>query len=472
MKKKIDMERVKNVHLLGIGGCGMSAIAKILHQLGYKVSGSDAKESANTIRLRDLGVQVHIEHDASHVRQADVTIYSSAIKPDNPEMAEAAGRNIPILQRAEMLSWIMDRFKHKIAVAGTHGKTTTSSMISIILQSSGKDPSYLVGGDTDHVNGNARLGKSDFIVAEADESDGSFLRLNPNISVITNIEQDHMDYFESYEKLVKVFGEYVNKFRGAGWLALEAEHPNNRFIIEDPAIKKITYGLTKQAQVQALNPIFEDNTSSFEVQYFGRSLGEIKLSVPGEQNILNSLAALIVCLESGVSFSAIGSSLRSFTGAKRRFQLIGEFNRVKIFDDYAHHPTEVRMTLQAARLGWGPDRKIIAVFQPHRYTRTFHLAAEFGTAFKFADQVILTDIYSAGEKPIPNVDGHTLEQEVSKHHKNVKFIKRKERIVDYLKDMASPGDIVISMGAGDIHTICKELLAKLKMKHEAKTAKE
>ncbi|MBU0573405.1 MAG: UDP-N-acetylmuramate--L-alanine ligase [Candidatus Margulisiibacteriota bacterium] len=460
----LNMDRIKNIHLIGVGGCGVSAIAKILFQMGYHVSGSDIKESSNTIRLKDLGVKVYIEHDASHVRGADMVVVSSAIDKDNPEIEEALSRNIQIIKRAEMLAWIMDRFKNRVAVAGTHGKTTTSSMIAKIFLDAQRDPSYLVGGETDYVDGNARLGKGPSIIAEADESDGSFMFLNPSVTVITNIEEDHMDYYGSFEKIVDMFSNYVGKFKGQGLVVIEADHPNNRFIIEDKEINKVTYGFSDRADVRAVNAVFNKKYTAFDVINKGKMLGQVKLSIPGRQNILNALAALVVAMHLRISFSSVCSSLHSFSGARRRFQLIGEFNDVKVIDDYAHHPTEVRVTLQAARLGWGPDRRIIAIFQPHRFSRTFHLASEFGSAFQEADQVILTDIYSAGEKPIPNVDGRTLLREVENHHKNVKYIKRKEKIADFLKDIVAPGDIVITMGAGDIHTVCKELLARLKMK--------
>lgn len=444
----------------------MSAIGKVLQQMGFRVSGSDIKESSNTIRLTDLGIKVYIEHNKDYIRDADLVIFSTAIPRDNVELLAAEASNIPIQQRAEMLSWIMSRFKNRIAVAGTHGKTTVTSMISKLLYEGGLDPTYLIGGETDYVDGNARLGKGDYAVAEADESDGSFLELSPNISIITNIEPDHMDYFGTPDNLLNVFMEFISKLNENGLLILGIDHPVCRGILGKIKARKITYGLSQDADLRAINLMFDQMLSKFDVYYKGKLLGEARLSIPGEQNVENALAAFAVGLEAGLSFGAMSSVMHSFSGAKRRFQIIGEADGVLVIDDYAHHPTEIRSTLRAIRLGWEREKRVICVFQPHRYTRTLHLLSQFGDAFLEADVVILTDIYSAGEEPIANVDGKLIVKEVEKQQ-NVIYLQRKEKIAEQLLSIIKPHDIVIIMGAGDIHTVGKEFLSRLKIKQDA-----
>ncbi len=458
----IDMDRYKNIYLIGIGGCGVSAIAKILHQMGFNVSGSDIKESSNTIRLKDLGVKVYIEHNASNLREADLVVYTSAVNASNVELAEALSKKIPVVRRAEMLSWIMDRFSSRIAVAGTHGKTTTTSMIAKILYEGNLDPTYLIGGETDYVNGNARLGQGNYAVAEADESDGSFLELNPTTTVLTNIEPDHMEYFGTVENLHKVFEQFVALTDKNGLLVAGIDSPTVAKIASESKIKTLTYALNIDADFTASNLSFDENRSSFRVLYKGKALGEVILSIPGEQNISNALGAIAVALEAGVPFASIASILHDFTGAKRRFQFIGEVNGIIIVDDYAHHPTEVKATLRGAKMGYGSDHRIVAVFQPHRYSRTLNLFSQFGDAFLDADLVVLTDVYAAGEAPIQNVDGRLISNEVEKHQ-DVLYIPRKEKIPEILAKSLKKGDLVITMGAGDIHTVGKELISRLKI---------
>ncbi|MCX5751451.1 MAG: UDP-N-acetylmuramate--L-alanine ligase, partial [Candidatus Saganbacteria bacterium] len=403
---KPKMERVKNVHLLGIGGVGVSAIAKILFQMGFQVSGSDVKESSNTMRLKDLGVKVFIDHDPSQVRFADMVVYSSAVAANNVEMQEARARDIPIYQRAEVLAWIMDQFPKRIAVAGTHGKTTTSSMLAHIFSDLGYDPTFLIGAQMDHNEGNAKLGKGQMVVAEADESDKSFLCLNPNIEVITNIETDHMENFGTLDKILQVFQEFAGKLGRGDRLVLCGDQENNQWLMKklSKEIELITYGLNPGNIWQAQKMKFFEISSSFEVYKEGVLKGEMFLSIPGWQNVLNSLAAITVSDLFGCDLNLVFGSLRTFKGAERRFQLIGEINDVLVFDDYAHHPTEIRATIDAAKKGW-PNRRVICVFQPHRFTRTFFLRKEFGPAFDLADDVIITDIYSAGEMPIQDITG-------------------------------------------------------------------
>lgn len=461
--KKLDIERIKNIHLIGIGGCGVSAIAKILHQMGFKVTGSDVKESSNTIRLKDLGVKVFIEHSASNLREADLVVYTSAVNNSNVELAEAHSKNIPAIKRAQMLSWIMNRFTKRIAVAGTHGKTTTTSMIAKLLYDGGLDPTYLIGGETDYVDGNARLGKGIYAVAEADESDGSFLELEPSITILTNIEPDHMEYFGTVENLQKIFEEFVALTDPAGLLILGIDSPGTEKIAKETNIRKITYSMISDADFTVKNISFNSNESSFGVLYKGKLLGEVILSIPGEQNISNSLAAIAAAMEAGIPFASIASILHSFNGAKRRFQFIGEVSGITVVDDYAHHPTEVKATLHAAKMGWGKDRRIVAVFQPHRYTRTLNMYSQFGDAFLDADLVVLTDVYSAGEAPIQNVDGRLIANEVEKRQ-DVIYIQRKEKIPEILAKSLKKDDMVITMGAGDIYTVGKELISRLRLK--------
>ncbi|KAF0134178.1 MAG: UDP-N-acetylmuramate--alanine ligase [Candidatus Saganbacteria bacterium] len=460
--KSFDIERIKRIHLIGIGGCGVSAIGKILFEMGYKVSGSDIKENSNTMRLKDLGVKIFIGHDASHLRGADLIVYSSAISAENPEFQAAITKNMPILKRAEMLSFIMNKHQKRIAVAGTHGKTTTTSMVAKILLDAGLDPTFLIGGETDYIDGNARMGKGWYAVAEADESDGSFLELSPNISIVTNIEPDHMEYFGTEDNLLSIFEKFINRLEEGGTLILGNDNSQNRGIKNKVSAKTITYGFNNDSDLTAENLNFHGTGSRFDVFYHKKRLGEAILSVPGEQNVSNSLAAILLGLEAGAPFTTITTSLHSFTGAKRRFQIVGDFNDIIIIDDYAHHPTEIKATLKAAKLAWNGKKRIISVFQPHRYSRTFHLAKDFSDVFNDADIAILTDIYSAGEAAIPNVNGKMLVKEVEKNRK-ITYIPKKEKIAEQLIKILKPNDVVIIMGAGDINTVCKELLMRLKI---------
>lgn len=465
----VDMSRIKNIHLIGIGGVGMSAIAKILFQMGYKVTGSDIKESSNTIRLKGWGIQVYLGHRESQIRGSDLVVYSSAIPKDNVELIEAEGRQIPIWQRAEMLAWIMNKFEVPIGISGTHGKTTTTSMISLILDRYNLDPTFLIGGEANDVDGNAKLGQGKYVVAEADESDGSFLRLKPKIAVVTNIEGDHLDFFGNLEKVIEIFVEYVRGVPPDGAVIVCSDQAGNKDLLKRLGQEKkiITYGLGEEARLRATNIKFDKGNSEFEVILNGTNLGEVKLSIPGMQNILNSLAALAVGLEVGLDFVVMSTILSSFKSVKRRFQLIGRMDNIMIVDDYAHHPTEVKATLEAAKRGW-PEARIVSVFQPHRYTRTLYLHEEFGSAFAEADIVVLTDVYSAGEEKISGISGKTIAEAVERiGGREVIYIPKKEKIADYLIKILKPGDMVITAGAGDIYTVAKELLTRLKQKPDA-----
>jgi UDP-N-acetylmuramate--alanine ligase len=459
----LDLEQMKNVHLVGIGGCGMSGIAKVLYEMGFKVSGSDVKEGVNTIRLKDLGVKIYIGHEGSQVRDADILIYSSAVKPDNPELKEAEAKGIRIAKRAQVLAWIMERSNNRVAVAGTHGKTTTTAMTAKVLEAARLNPTYLIGCDMDYEGGNARLGGGAYIVAEADESDSSFLCYSPTIEVVTNIEADHMEHFGSMEELTATFEKFMDCLSPDGLIVMDGTDHNNKLLMAKRRQKFITYGLDPAMDYSAGELTFENYSSRFVLSRAGQRVGAVELSVPGWQNILNSLAVFAVGFEFGLDFSAISGALRAFVGARRRFSTVGEQDGVLVIDDYAHHPTEIRATLKAARDGW-PRRRIICVFQPHRFTRTMILKDKFAGAFDHADRTIITDIYAASESPIPGITGKTIADLLDPAR--TLFIPKKEQIAEQLVKELKEGDLVLTLGAGDIYTVGKELLARLKIKNE------
>lgn len=467
--KQLDISRAKTIHLMGIGGCGVGAIAKILIEMGFKVSGSDIKESANTIRLKEMGAHIFFEHSASNVREADIVVYSSAIDKNNPELAEAKARQIKCLPRAEMLSWILSQSKTPIAIAGTHGKTTTTSMMSLVFDKCGMNPTFLIGGETTDVGGNARLGNGKYSIAEADESDGSFLLLRPKVSVVTNIEADHLDHFGDLANIREAFLEFVNLLPKGGTLVVCSDDQGNLDMLEriETQADVITYGMGDQAMFRARNIVFGESSVKFEVLKKGRLLGDVKLNVPGTHNVLNALAAIAVGIDEGIDFMSVNTALRCFTGVRRRFQLIGRVSGILIYDDYGHHPTEIAATLKAAKQSWSAVKRIICVFQPHRFSRTMHLRESFGKCFKDADQVVLTDIYSAGEAPIAGISGETVLDEVLKNKEDgVVYLPKKQDISNYLVENAVPGDLIITMGAGDVNTVGKEVYSRLREKHK------
>ena len=461
----VNMSGVKRPHFVGIGGSGMSAIAKILLKMGYEVSGSDIKESINTMRLRDLGARIYIGHSRGNVRDADIVVVSSAIPWDNEEINEAGIKRTPICQRAELLSWVMDQYKVRIAVAGTHGKTTTTSMIASILLHAGFDPTFLIGGDINSIDGNARLGAGKLVVAEADESDKSFLKLHPSISVITNIESDHIENYGSYENILGTFFDFIGLLPKNGLLVINNDNETIKNKLNGITDKKIiTYGFTEKSDFYADNFKFFERRTKFDVYSNGKKAGEISLCVPGKQNILNAMASLIVGMEVGCDLSQVNNGLQIFVGVKRRFQIIGDIGGVLVIDDYGHHPTELKATLEAARLGYGRERRVICIFQPHRYTRTLHLHKEFGQAFSDADIVVITDIYSAGEDPIEGVSGELVADEVRKQGKDISYIAGKEKVANHIMKIVRPGDIIMTVGAGDINITAKDITNRLRGK--------
>lgn len=453
--------KVKHIHLVGIGGIGMSGIAELLLNLGYSISGSDIKRSEATEHLSDLGGEIFLGHGPQNIDGADVVVFSSAVKDDNPEIVEARERSVPVIPRAEMLAELM-RLKYGIAVAGSHGKTTTTSMIASILTRGGLDPTVVIGGRLNIWGGsNARLGRSDFLVAEADESDGSFLALSPSIAVITNIDYEHMDFYRSMNDLRKTFVDFVNKipFYGRAILCLDDKEVQGLI----PKLKKsyLTYGLNPQSDIRASEISKEGLNTSFVVTFKNRLEGQITICIPGDHNVLNALAAVGVGLELDIDFKDIREGLKSLGGLKRRFEIKDERGGIMFLDDYGHHPTEIMATISTAKECW-PDRRLVVIFQPHRYTRTRDLYDKFVISFNQADFLVITPIYGAGEEPIPGIDSMSLYQGIRDHgHRAVNFCDSIEDIISLLLDEIRNGDLVLTLGAGDVDLVGEELLKRI-----------
>jgi UDP-N-acetylmuramate--alanine ligase len=456
---------IKKIHFVGIGGIGMSGIAEILLDQGFAVSGSDRALSEVTDRLKKLGATIFEGHKAEHVgSDVDTVVYSSAVVLDNPEVVEAHRRKIPIVRRAEMLAEVM-RLKYGIGIAGTHGKTTTTSMISLVLMEGGLDPTVIVGGKLSGLGGtNARLGKGDFIVVEADEFDRSFLSITPTIAVLTTLETDHLDCYRDLEDIKSAFIQFANKVPFYGFIVLCLDEPALQDIMPKLSKKKIlTYGLNPQSDIQAVDIHHKNNTSTFTVVKSGIDLGTVTLQVPGKHNVQNSLAAIAVGLQLDVAFSKIKSGIEKFTGVYRRWELKGEVDGISLYDDYAHHPTECRATLSGAKSGW--RRRVVCVFQPHLFTRTRDFYEDFGKAFLLSDVLVLTDIYPAREEPIQGVTGELIANAAKQFgHKDVHYVPDKRQIPVFLQSVVKSGDIVITMGAGDIWKYGEEFLKLAKSK--------
>jgi UDP-N-acetylmuramate--alanine ligase len=436
------------VHMVGIGGSGMCGIAEVLLSLGHRVTGSDLKETATTQRLASLGATIHFGHSADNVGSPDVVVTSSALTPDNPEVVAARARKIPVIPRAEMLAELM-RLKYSVTIAGAHGKTSTTSMTGILLQDAGLDPTIVIGGRLQALGSHARSGEGEFIVVEADESDRSFLKLFATIAVITNIDTEHLDHYTDLDDIKRSFILFANKVPFYGAVILCIDNEANRSILPLIERKIITYGFSEEADFRAVPVLVRENTSEFQVFHRGINLGTVKLNVPGSHNIVNSLAAIAVASQLGVSFDTARDSLARFRGADRRFQLKANSNDILIIDDYAHHPSEIQATLSAARQGW--NRRIIAVFQPHRYTRLHHLLDGFTTCFGTADQLVLTEVYAAGEKPI---EGVTIDKlAASMKHPSVILHKELETLPERVISLVKPGDMVLFLGAGTITSV-------------------
>ena len=455
--------RIKHVHFVGAAGIGMCGLAELLHNQGYRVTGSDLREGPTVERLRSLGIPVSLGHDAANLGDVDVVVYSSAVRPSNPELREAETRKIPVIPRAEMLAEVM-RLKEGIAVAGSHGKTTTTSLVAHVLSAAGLDPTAVVGGRVltpDAAPSTTRLGAGELLVAEADESDGSFLRLAPVIAVITNIDPEHLDHYGSYEALEDAFVAFANRVPFWGLSVLCLDHPGVQAILPRMARRTVSYGFASQADLVAsdLRPDAEGGVR-FRVARRGERLGEARIRLPGRHNVLNALATVAVALELDVPFPAIASALESFLGIERRFETKGRLHGIRVVDDYGHHPAEIRATLASARESH--RGRIVVAFQPHRFTRTRDLWDDFTAAFNDADVLIVTDIYAAGEDKIPGIEASPLVDAIRAHgHRDATFVADLEAVVERLAAIARPGDLVVTLGAGSISTVGAKLLAAL-----------
>jgi UDP-N-acetylmuramate--alanine ligase len=461
------LQTAEHVHFIGIGGYGMSAIARVMLEMGYQVSGSDMVRQELIDKLVAKGARIYIGHEPEHVRGADLVVYSTALASDNVERQEAEQLNIPIIHRAQMLARLLNS-RTGIAVAGAHGKTTTSSMIALVMELCGLDPTYIIGGEIVNVGTNAKAGKGEFVVAEADESDGSFLRYESAIGVVTNIEADHLENYEGdFNKLKAAYVSFLQNIRADGCAIVCADDENIQEIL--PQVKgsrMITFAIdAKDADYIATDIKLGDRCATFTVRHQENTLGVVTLSVPGRHNVYNALATIIVCLEAGSPFDAIAKAIQEFRGAKRRFQVLGEVKDMLIIDDYAHHPTEIQATIEAAK---ATGKRIIAVFQPQRYTRTFFLLDAFSRAFADADEVIITDIYSpAGEQRIEGINSSKLVELIAQNsNANVSYISTKEEVRDVLAQRMAPGDLVLTMGAGDIWKTAVDLAQILRERDE------
>jgi UDP-N-acetylmuramate--alanine ligase len=463
--------RVRHVHFVGIGGIGMSGLAEILRTLDFDVSGSDLKPNENTRRLEGLGVQVFIGHAAENIAGADVVVYSSAIPGENPEIVRARELEIPIIPRAEMLSELM-RVRYAVTIAGSHGKTTTTSLVATVLRAAGLDPTVVVGGKVNALGSNARLGEGDLFVAEADESDGSFLKLTPTIAVVTNIDAEHLDHYGTHEAVKDAFVQYANKVPFYGLCVLCLDHPAVQDILPRLERRHVTYGVSRQADYRASGTRFEGLATHFDAFRRNEPLGRFVVRMPGAHNVLNALAVIAVADELEVPLDVTREAVAGFHGVQRRFTVLGQplFTKdgktgdIIIVDDYGHHPAEVEATLDAAQSGF--DRRVIVAFQPHRYTRTKLLFDDFTRAFNKADVLLVTDVYPAGEQPIAGATGEALVEAIRAHgHRGVSFVKGKAHVARALLDVVEPGDIVIALGAGDINASARELLTLIEGSH-------
>ncbi|MFN0151385.1 MAG: UDP-N-acetylmuramate--L-alanine ligase [bacterium] len=451
--------RVRKIHLVGIGGTGMSGIAELLIDLGFEVTGSDSKKSDVTERLAQLGARIDYHHRGDHAGAADVVVTSTAIAPDNPEVHLAREKGVPVIPRAEMLAELM-RVKQGIAVAGAHGKTTTTWLTSLVLAEGGLDPTILVGGRLKAIGSGARLGRGEYLVAEADESDGTFLKLSPVVAIVTNVDEEHLDYYGTFDAVKRAFTEFLNKIPFYGACVVNVDDPHVREILTSVKRRVVTYGFSPDAQIRAEAIVRRVTRTRFAVFFEGKRLGEVELQVPGLHNVSNALAAIGVGLELGVPFEKIERALGLFSGINRRLEVKGEARGVTVIDDYGHHPAEVKATLDALRQGW-PGR-IVVIFQPHRYTRTRDLFERFGESFDNADLLFLTEIYSAGEQPIPGVDASLIARAVTdKRGGSVQVLPNKETIAATVLPQLRDGDVVLTLGAGDVWKAGEQILEDL-----------
>ncbi|HET9599750.1 MAG TPA: UDP-N-acetylmuramate--L-alanine ligase [Anaeromyxobacteraceae bacterium] len=452
--------RPARIHFVGIGGIGMSGIAEVLLNLGYRVSGSDLKESDTTRRLAALGGRIAGGgHAAANVEDVDVVVTSSAVRRDNPEVLEARARKIPVIPRAEMLAELM-RLKYGVAIAGSHGKTTTTSMAAHLLAHAGLDPTAVVGGKVNAFGSNAKLGKGEYMVVEADESDGSFLRLPPTIAVVTNIDPEHLDHWKTPAALRQGFLDFVNRVPFYGLAILCIDHPTVQSLIPELEKRFVTYGEAPQADYRAANIEVRAHRVAFDAFRRGEALGRFEVGMVGRHNALNALSVVALGDEMGIAAEVTREGLASFGGVQRRFTVRGEAAGVTVVDDYGHHPAEVKAVLRGAREAFG--RRVVCVFQPHRYTRTRDLLPEFTSAFNDADALVLSEIYAAGEEPIAGISGEALAAAIRAHgHRDVTFVPDRPRLARAAREKVRPGDIVITLGAGDVTNVGPEILGML-----------
>ncbi|MFI2812596.1 MULTISPECIES: UDP-N-acetylmuramate--L-alanine ligase [Microbulbifer] len=459
------MRRIRRIHFIGIGGAGMSGIAEVLHNQGYEVSGSDLKESNVTGRLRKLGVVIHIGHSADNIRGVDVVVNSSAVHGDNPELLAARENRIPVVRRAEMLGELM-RYRYGIAVAGTHGKTTTTSLIASIFAADHKDPTFVIGGLVNAAGANAALGESKYLIAEADESDASFIHLQPMVTVITNIDADHMEtYGGDFEKVKQIFVDFVHNLPFYGLAVVCGDDANIREVIPQMSRPISTYGFEEGNDFRITRVKQEPLRSHFSVLRPDGSVLDVCVNTPGIHNVLNATAAIAVATEEGISDASIQQGLEGFQGVGRRFQIFGHYavsddaeaEKVMLVDDYGHHPREVAATIQTVRDGW-PDRRLVMIYQPHRYTRTRDLFEDFVQVLSKVDKLVLLDVYSAGETPIPGADGRTLARSLrNRGQVDPIFVESIEQVPPVLADLLEPGDIVLTQGAGNVGALAQQL---------------
>ncbi len=448
-------EQFRVIHFVGIGGIGMSGIAEVLRNLGYEVTGSDVRESDNTRRLREMGIKVYIGHRPDNVDSAHVVVISSAVRDDNIEVLEARLKSIPVIPRAEMLAEL-GRLKYSILVAGAHGKTTTTSLISAIVSGAGLDPTVVIGGRLKATGSNARLGQGDFLIAEADESDGSFLKLSPTIALATNIDREHMDYFRSMEVLCNAFREFLDKVPFYGISILSMENAYLRRIMGELQRKYITFGFSPEADMRACDVGAEGLGMRFRVVDRGVELGEFRIPLVGVHNVLNALSAICVASELRINVDIMRETLASFSGIQRRFEFKGEFSGAKVYDDYGHHPTEIRATIGSVCRA--VNGRFVVVFQPHRYSRTKELMQEFIDSFNGVDVLYLMDIYPAGEKPINGVSSELLYREMKSRVRDIRYIRERDDMVADIGEELKEGDLLLTLGAGDVWKVGEEIL--------------
>ena len=457
-------KRFERIHFVGIGGVGMSGIAEVLKNLGYKVVGSDLRASETTKRLKKRGIKISIGHKSENIKNADVVVISSAVTPDNPEVAAARKLTIPVIRRVEMLAELA-RLKYGVLIAGAHGKTTTTSLIASVLGEGELDPTVVIGGKLKGIGSNAKLGQGDFLVAEADESDGSFLRLSPTIAVVTNIDREHMDFFRSIDEIKEAFLSFMNKVPFYGLSIVYGDNEHIKELLPKMRRRFVTYGLSEGMDLMAKNIRTDGLRSIFEAVLNDRSLGLFEVPLIGSHNVCNSLAAIAVAGELEIGMDTVRDALRNFSGVQRRFELKGTVSGINVIDDYGHHPVEINATLRAIKeaiiqggKNGNNEGRLIVLFQPHRYTRTRDLLGDFFNAFRDADKVVLMDIYPAGEKPLPGIDSELLFKGIKNTHKDIRHIKDKDEILAYLGEELREADTLLTLGAGDVWKIGEEFL--------------